>query len=149
MPAVHIGGPRWAMLMAGLLAVALYSPEVSAQQAAACPTDSRPRFEFQLDHPATLVAGARLPAAGRRYIAQFIVDTLGRPDSGTFRLLDRTRPERLPNGAQRLPAVTDSTSVATVWTVVGALRYTPAELQGCKVRQLVQVPVSTNARAER
>lgn len=61
-----------------------------------------------------------------RVLVEFVVDTLGRAEMETFGTIASTRPE-FTDAARR---------------AVTAARFTPAVLQGRKVRQLVQLPFS-------
>jgi protein TonB len=88
-------------------------------------------FEFQVDQPAVPLKGQPTPTypdelrtAGMpgRVLAQFIVDTTGRADSTTFRVLRTSH----------------VLFTAAVRRAVLAMRFTPAELDGRKVPQLVQ-----------
>lgn len=80
--------------------------------------------------PGTLTAeypNALLSAAvAGRVVVEFVVDTAGRPEMETFGTIASTRPE-FTDAARR---------------AVAAARFTPALLQGRKVRQLVQLPFS-------
>lgn len=57
-------------------------------------------------------------------LAQFVVDTMGSPDPGTFKVL-RT---------------SDSSFTSAVRAELPMMRFTPAQLGGRKVKQLVQMP---------
>lgn len=61
-------------------------------------------------------------------LAQFVVDTLGRADMKTFKVLRPSRPEFVAAVRESLPS----------------MRFSPAELGGRKVRQLVQMPFQFN-----
>jgi TonB family protein len=88
-------------------------------------------FEFQVDRPAHPLSGQPAPtypdelrAAGMpgRVLAQFLVDTAGRADSTTFRVLRTSH----------------ALFSAAVRRAVLATRFAPAELNGRRVPQLVQ-----------
>jgi hypothetical protein len=90
-------------------------------------------FEFQVTKPVVPVAGSPYPSfpidlrrAGVSgcVLAQFVVDTMGRADRGTLKLL----------------AYSDREFVQSIWDVLPRMRFSPAELDGRKVRQLVQQP---------
>ena len=105
-----------------------------APPSTACTVD-RPYFEFQVETPARFIDDSASRAAGWRPGAamrgdtlsvQFIVDTVGRPEPGTLRVLRAQREVLGDSVRQALPA----------W------RYMPARLRGCRVRQLVQTGVT-------
>lgn len=88
-------------------------------------------FEFQVDKAAAQVpgtAGAKYPDALRsakvvgEVLAAFIVDTTGRFEDGSFKLLQSTHPLFTQALREALPQ----------------MRFTPAEAAGVKVRQRVQ-----------
>lgn len=89
-------------------------------------------FEFQVEQPVTQVAGsapafpAELRAAGvsGEVIAQYVVGTDGLVDTSTFKVLQASDPAFVLAVKEALPA----------------MRFEPAEVQGRKVRQLVQQP---------
>jgi TonB family protein len=90
-------------------------------------------FEFQVTKPVRQAPGSRAPrypvelrAAGAQgeVLAQFIVDTLGLADVKSFRVL-RSSHELLSNAVK---------------TALPDMRFTPAELNGRRVKQLVQQP---------
>jgi TonB family protein len=94
---------------------------------------TRTYFEFQVTKPVRQAPGSKAPrypvelrAAGVQgeVLAQFVVDTLGQPDVKTFKVL------RSSHGL-----LTDA-----VQTALPDMRFTPAEVNGRKVRQLVQQP---------
>jgi hypothetical protein len=103
--------------------------------------EPRPYFEFQVDrgviplrspmprYPESL----RSKLASGCVLAQFVVDTTGRADTSTFRVLKMSHLEFAHAVRDALPA----------------MRFTPAELQGRKVRQLVQEPFDFSIEAER
>ena len=75
-----------------------------------------------VEYPNSLLSAA-VPG---RVVVEFVVDTLGHPEMETFGTVAATRPE-FTDAARR---------------AVAAARFTPAMLQGRKVRQLVQLPFS-------
>jgi TonB family protein len=92
-------------------------------------------LEFEIEKPALSIPGnpaPRYPEGLRdegiegEVLVQFVVDTSGRADMRTFRLLGPSRVYR-----EFVQAVFDN---------IPKMRFTPAELGGCKVRQLVQLP---------
>ncbi|MFL5615464.1 MAG: TonB family protein [Gemmatimonadaceae bacterium] len=92
---------------------------------------AQPYFEFQVEkqvrvRDAKLIYPPALRSAGveGEVLAQFVVDTLGRAEMWTFRLLKSTN-----------PAFTSAVRVA-----VPQIRFIPAEARNQKVRQLVQMP---------
>ncbi|MBA3853316.1 MAG: hypothetical protein C0503_02815 [Gemmatimonas sp.] len=93
----------------------------------------QPYFDFQVDAPAAPARnseGPRYPDILRsggiegEVIGQFIVDTLGRVEIASFRVLRSTH----------------TLFEQSVRAALPGLRFLPAELQGRKVRQLVQQP---------
>lgn len=119
-------------------------PRRSTMDAVAPSTDcvvDRPYFEFQVETPARFIDDSASRAAGWRpgptmrgdtISVQFVVDTVGRPEPGSYRVV-RAQQEVLGDSVrQALPT----------W------RYMPARLRGCRVRQLVQTSV-TRGRATR
>ena len=90
-------------------------------------------FEFQVDKPVAQVPGtigATYPDALRsakvegEVLAQFVVDTSGRYEDGTFKVLKSSHELFTQAMRDALPQ----------------MRFTPAEVGGVKVRQLVQQP---------
>jgi TonB family protein len=100
----------------------------------AFPIDPEPRarFEFQVERPVVVTRGSHVkyPDTMRSrgvmgcVLAQWVVDTTGRADTTTFRILKASHTEFAQAVRDALPA----------------MRFTPAELHGQKVRQLVQQP---------
>jgi hypothetical protein len=96
--------------------------------------DPKPRdfFVSQVDRPVVFTGGSRViyPDDLRsRYVSgcvlvQFVVDTVGRPDMSTFRVLKVSHPEFAQAVREGLPG----------------MRFRPAELHGRKVRQVVEEP---------
>jgi TonB family protein len=98
-------------------------------------------FEFEVEKPALARPGnpsPLYPPALRdshiegEVLVQFVVDTMGRADMRTFRLLGPARVYR-------------EFAVAVIETLP-RMRFTPAERRGCKVRQLVQLPFAFKLR---
>ncbi len=93
-------------------------------------------FEFQVETPAAYAGGTgpRYPdaerAAGKEgeVLAQFIVDTTGRAEVASFKVLKAS----------------DPAFVAAVKSALPDMRFTPARVKGRAVRQLVQSPFSFN-----
>ena len=90
-------------------------------------------FEYQVDKHVTQVPGGpwpqypdslRIAKIDGQVIASFIVDTTGMADTTTLHILKSTH----------------ALFTAAVQQVLPKLRFTPAELHGVKVRQLVQQP---------
>ena len=84
-------------------------------------------FEFQVEKPAVVrdQASAKLMKGGKRVLLTFVVDTAGVPVTTSVRPV--------------YPA--DTVGARLARPVVAQLRFIPAELKGCRVRQLVQEPV--------
>jgi protein TonB len=90
-------------------------------------------FAAAVERPAILALGAAPPrypetlrraGIGGRVLARFVVDTLGRAEMGTLRLIDSDHP------------LFD----AAVRTALPAYRFLPAETGGRKVRMWVEMP---------
>lgn len=132
-----------ATLAAVAVACAVESPtrpntaaaRTTAPKPAAPNVAAQPYFEFQVEEPATLLAppDVRYPAALRTaegggitgdVLAQFVVDTTGRVDPATAKVLRSTH-----------PAFT-----AAILAVLPALAFHPARAGGRAVKQLVQLP---------
>jgi TonB family protein len=103
------------------------------------PQQQRPYVEFTLSKRATMAAGntgPRYPDALRaakiegEVLTQFVVDEGGRVDTSSIKVLKSTH-----------PAFT-----AAVRAALASFRYSPAEVSGRKVRQLVQEPFSFTLR---
>jgi len=103
-----------------------------------CPlAPERPRFEVQVQRPARWIARddrvprpdasleERPPYSASYALAQFVVDTSGRPERETLKML------ALPAGLAR----------ETVVHSMKAWRFAPARVKGCPVAQLVQIPL--------
>lgn len=92
-----------------------------------------PLLEFQVEKQAAMVPGTlqpRYPATTRerhgRVVVQFVVDTTGRAELSTFKVLVSSNPA----------------FSASVRTALASARFYPAELGGRRVRQLVQLPAN-------
>jgi TonB family protein len=94
----------------------------------------RPYFEFEVEKPALAERGnpaPKYPAHLRErgihgeVLAQFVVDETGRAEMGTFKVLKASH----------------EGFVKAVRAVVPRMRFIPAEIAGCKVRQVVQLPL--------
>jgi TonB family protein len=90
-------------------------------------------FEYQVDKPVAQIPGGpwphypdslRIAKVEGRVVASFIVDTMGVVELTSLHILKST----------------DALFAAAVREVLPKLRFTPAELHGAKVRQLVQQP---------
>ena len=96
------------------------------------PPPARPLFEFQVERPATFIPDSSVtpypapqqPGMPRRVgtLVSFVVDTLGRPDSVTYKIIREVEPGLGQEGR----------------SVVARWRYQPAQVRGCAVSQLVQ-----------
>ena len=98
-----------------------------------CPAPSaRPFFEFQVERPATFIPDSTVspypapqqPGMARRQgtLVSFIVDTLGRPDTLSYKVIRDVEPGVGEEGR----------------AVLARWRYRPAQIRGCVVAQLVQ-----------
>lgn len=95
--------------------------------------DTLPYFEFQVDKTVEPLPGLKGPAypqelrdakVSGKVLVQFVVDTLGRPVMQSFKVVRSQH---------------DLFTIA-VKTAVTEFRYAPAEIEGRKVKQLVQQP---------
>ena len=95
--------------------------------------EPRPLFEFEVDKPVMPARGSstvRYPEDLRNRgvsgcaLVQFVVDTMGRADTATYHVLKASHTEFAQAVRNALPR----------------FRFTPAEVRGHKVRQLVQQP---------
>lgn len=90
-------------------------------------------FDFQVDTPATITQRAKSDRCARgqkqhgeaESLVQFVLDTLGRPDNSSFKVLSTTD-----------SAFNDSTR-----SIVRGMSFRPARLHGRSVQQLVQTVV--------
>ncbi len=136
---LRVAGATAACVVA--LAVAAASP-IAGQTPTPRPTDTgshrptvakQPYFEFQVEQPVQLAADSpqpRYPDALRAanvqgvVLAQFVVDTMGRAEPSTFKVLKYDHKELVESVKQTLPD----------------MRFIPARVGGRKVKQLVQQP---------
>jgi protein TonB len=97
------------------------------------PTGDQPYFEFQVEKPVASAPGSpgptypdMLKSAGieGQVLAQFVVDTTGRAEVATFKVLKSDNPQFEVAVRNALPR----------------MRFLPAEVGGRKVKQLVQQP---------
>jgi len=96
------------------------------------PNSDQPFFEFQVEKPADKLTGPapqfpdilRSANVAGQVIAQFVVDTTGKADMGTFKALESDH----------------DLFTAAVKRVLPQWRFIPAETGGRKVKQLVQLP---------
>jgi protein TonB len=97
----------------------------------------QPFFDFQVEKPVAPIPGSGSPrypeillSAGveGQVLAQFVVDTLGRVESGSFKVLRSDH----------------DLFTASVRSALPAMRFLPAEVGGRKVKQLVQQPFVFN-----
>ncbi|MDA1080436.1 MAG: TonB family protein [Gemmatimonadetes bacterium] len=100
---------------------------------AAAPTGDQPYFEFMVEKPVAEASNTSRPrypdilkSAGveGQVVAQFVVDTLGRIEPGSFKVLSTTH----------------ALFEAAVRSAVSGMRFIPAEVGDKRVRQLVQQP---------
>ena len=99
------------------------------------PVSDQPFFEFQVEKPVTALPGSASPRypdilrqAGveGEVLAQFVVDTTGRAEMNSFKVL-KTSHDLFGNAVKN---------------ALSGMRFIPAEVGGRKVRQLVQQPFS-------
>jgi hypothetical protein len=104
--------------------------------------ETRPYFEFQVDRPVVPVRGSAIPhypdalrsqLVSGCVLAQFVVDTAGQVDTATFKVLKMSHLE----------------FAKAVRDVLPAMRFSPAELRGRKVKQLVQQPFNFSIEVQR
>jgi hypothetical protein len=101
-----------------------------------CAPEFGPYFEYQVDEPASFIArdatrprpASSAAARGSRgarptFLAQFVVDSSGRPQRATLQFL----------------IVPSATAADSARAVIDRWRFRPARLTGCKVSQMVQV----------
>lgn len=120
------------ILSAGALLALVRAPSLSAQTCAPPPT---PYFEFQVDVRAVFLPDSTIAprptarraakAADEDALVQFVVDTLGRPDGTSFKVL----------------VARDRSLVAEARDALPRWRFRPATRGGCLVPQLVQTPL--------
>jgi protein TonB len=99
------------------------------------PVSDQPFFEFQVEKPVTALPGSASPRypdilrqAGveGEVLAQFVVDTTGRAEMNSFKVLKTSH----------------DLFGTSVKNALAGMRFIPAEVGGRKVRQLVQQPFS-------
>lgn len=122
----------WVVALAMLAApVAAFGQAAPGDGGPADTNQDRPYFEFQVEKPAMARAGNPHPeyppslekrGINGRVLAQFVVDTLGRPVPSTFRVVTSS----------------DAAFTVAVEEVLPRMRFYPAEISGRKVKQLVQ-----------
>jgi TonB family protein len=131
-----------AAMIAATALIAACSAEVqeplTADAAArAEPTAATVYFDFQVEKPVAPVPGMGSPrypdilhsaSVEGQVIAQFVVDTTGRIDGTTFKVISSSH----------------DLFTASVRNAIPAMRFTPAEIGGVKVKQLVQQPFVYN-----
>ena len=109
------------------------NPSVVADASPAQTNPGQQYFEFQVEKQATPLPGNAQPAypemlkaAGVQgeVLAQFVVDTTGRPEMSTFKVLKSSH----------------DLFTISVKNALVSMRFHPAEIAGRKVRQIVQMP---------
>ena len=100
------------------------------------PPPARPLFEFQVERRATFIPDSSVtpypapqqPGMPRRdgTVVSFVVDTLGRPDTMTYRIIREVEPGLAQEGR----------------AVLARWRYQPAQVRGCVVSQLIQTLIA-------
>jgi hypothetical protein len=120
--------------------VVLALPCVATAQA--CPPQpARPFLEFQVERPAVFIPDSTVtpypapqqpgnPRPARFTLVSFVVDTLGHPDTATYRVIRDDEPGLAGEGR----------------AVVARWRYRSAQIRGCAVPQLVQTPLARVAK---
>jgi hypothetical protein len=117
-------------MRAFILGILIGLPCAVAAQTPAC-ADSTIHFEYQMSTPARWISDTTIsvrPTAAVRYpdnLIQFVVDTIGVPQTRTFRALK----------------IADSALVGDARRALASWRYSPGLLNGCRVKQVVQTPV--------
>ncbi len=101
------------------------------------PVTDQPYFDFQVEKQAGTAPGSQAPEYPEmlrsanvegEVLAQFVIDTTGRADASTFKVLKSTN-----------DAFTDA-----VKRDLPRMRFFPAEIGGRKVKELVQLPFAFN-----
>ena len=114
-------------------ACSLQSDTTSPKAAPLAVTQNQTFHEFQVEKPAALLPGnvapiypqqLRLAKVEGKLLARFVVDTNGRPLVETFKVVERT----------------DDRFIPAVREAVPNLRFSPADVGGKKVKQLVEMP---------
>ena len=110
-------------LAAGLLVAA---PTLGAQQGPSSPPAEQVYFEFQVERPATTLPGGCSPVIPKGHDGevqvQFVVDSLGKPEPGSVKVLLASHPSLEKAVRKAIPC----------------MRYRAASIDGRPVRQLVQ-----------
>ena len=129
------------LLVAALAGCQLFRPDpvepMGSPVAPLC-APGQPYFARQVDAAARFLADTVLlgpgapypsdaaPRGGDTVTVQFVVGVDGRPEAGTFKVIQATNPQLL----------------AETQAIVERWRFTPARLGSCPVRQLVQTGVA-------
>lgn len=109
------------------------NPNIATDTSPSPTSAEHPYFEFQVEKQATPLPGSPHPAypdllraanVEGEVLAQFVVDTAGRAEMGSFKVLKSSHP----------------LFTSSVKATVPAMLFSPAEIAGRKVRQLVQMP---------
>ena len=125
--------------IAFVFAASLFSVTASAQTASNNASDAEQTFfDFQVDqpvkirvvHPPVYPEHLRMANIDGQVLVQFVVDERGEAQMSTFKVIKSTQPE-FAEAVRR--AISNTT-------------YSPAEVRGRKVKQLVQQPFAFNAR---
>jgi len=114
-------------------ACSLQSDTTSPKAAPIAVTDRQTFQEFQVEKPAALLPGnvppaypqqLRLANVEGKLLTRFVVDTTGRPIVETVRIVERSDDRFVPSVREAIPN----------------LRFSPADVGGKKVKQLVEMP---------
>ncbi len=114
-------------------ACSLQSDTTSPKAAPIAVTDHQTFQEFQVEKPAALLPGnvvpvypqqLRLASVEGKLLTRFVVDTTGRPIVETVRVIERSDDRFVPSVREAIPN----------------LRFSPADVGGKKVKQLVEMP---------
>jgi len=114
-------------------ACSLQSDTTSPKAAPIAVTDHQTFQEFQVEKPAALLPGnvaptypqqLRLADVEGKLLTRFVVDTTGRPIVETVRVIERSDDRFVPSVREAIPN----------------LRFSPADVGGRKVKQLVEMP---------
>jgi TonB family protein len=114
-------------------ACSLQSDTTSPKAAPIAVTDHQTFQEFQVEKPAALLPGNVAPAYPQqlrlanvegKLLTRFVVDTTGRPIVETVRVVERSDDRFVPSVREAIPN----------------LRFSPADVGGKKVKQLVEMP---------
>jgi protein TonB len=121
----------WCAALLSSVATALTASAQAAQLASSPGASGQAYFEFQVEKPVSARPGnpraqypddLRARARGGEVTCQFVVDTTGKVDMGTFEVVKAS----------------EASYAAVVKRVLPQMRYFPAEEGGHKVRQLVE-----------